>query len=301
MSTPAITAGQQLRAYLMLSGTALCWGANTIFGRLAVGEASPMAVVTFRWLGVVILIALFANRYVRRDWPNLKGRLVFIFAMGALGFAMFNGMFYVAAHYTTALNMGILQGSIPVFVLIGGFIVFRAGVTRLQMIGVAVTIVGVVTVATGGKLGQLAGLGVGLGDGLMILACMLYAGYTVGLRKRPAASAMGLFTLFAAAAFIASLPMVAIEAALGHFQMPTAKGWAVIGMVTLFPSFLAQIFFMNGVEAIGPGRAGVFVNLVPVFSAILAVAILGEPFQLFHAAALTLVLGGIYLSERGKA
>lgn len=294
-------AGGQLRAYLMLSGTALCWGANTIFGRLAVGEASPMAVVTFRWLGVVVLIALFAGRHVRQDWPSLKGRLGFIFAMGALGFALFNGMFYIAAHSTTALNMGILQGSIPVFVLIGSYVVFRARVSTLQTLGVVTTLVGVVTVATGGRVGQLAGLGVNIGDGLMILACILYAGYTVGLRNRPKASALALFTLLAASAFLASLPMVAVEAALGHFQWPTPKGWIVISLVTLFPSFLAQIFFMHGVEAIGPGRAGVFVNLVPVFSAILAVAILNEPFEVFHAVALALVLGGIYLSERGKA
>ena len=230
------TAASHVRAYLMLAGTSLCWGANTVFGRLAVGEASPMAVVLFRWLGVVILIALFANKHVRHDWPVLKPKLGFIFLMGALGFAAFNGMFYVAAHSTTALNMGILQGSIPVFVLLGSYVVFRSPVGRLQALGVVVTIVGVVTVATGGRLGQLSGLGVNAGDGLM----------------------------------------------------------------TLFPSFLAQLFFMHGVEAIGPGRAGVFVNLVPVFSAILAVAILGEPFKFYHAVALVLVLGGIYLSERGK-
>lgn len=301
-STPdaSAPAASHWRAYLMLSGTALCWGANTVFGRLAVGEASPMAVVCLRWFGVLVLIALFANRYVRQDWPSLRQRLPFIFAMGTLGFALFNGVFYIAAHFTTAVNIGILQGSIPVFVLLGSFVIYRTRVSSLQFIGVIVTLVGVVTVALGGKLGALAGLGVNIGDGLMIFACMLYAGYTVGLRKRPAASALGLFTLFAASAFIASLPMAAAEYTLGHFQWPTAKGWIVISLITLFPSFLAQILFMNGVEAIGPARAGVFVNLVPVFAAILAVLVLSEPFEIFHAIALALVLGGIYLSERGK-
>ena len=67
------------------------------------------------------------------------------------------------------------------------------------------------------------------------------------------------------------------------------------------PSFLAQICFIRGVELIGPGRAGVFVNLVPVFASIMAVGFLKEPFEGFHALALALVLGGIWLSERGKA
>ena len=259
-----------------------------------------MAVVMFRWLGVVILVLLFASKYVRQDWPALRTRLVFIFIMGGLGFTTFNGLFYLAAHTTTAINIGILQGSIPVFVLLGAFIAYRTRVTTLQMLGVVLTLIGVATVASAGNLGDLANLAVNLGDGLMIVACFLYAGYTVGLRRRPSASALGLFTLFAFAALITSLPLVAAEYAFGHFQWPTTKGWVVIALITLFPSFLAQIFFMNGVEAIGPARAGVFVNLVPVFSPILAVIVLDEPFKMFHAAALTLVLVGIWLSERSK-
>jgi drug/metabolite transporter (DMT)-like permease len=86
----------------------------------------------------------------------------------------------------------------------------------------------------------------------------------------------------------------------GALQWPTAKGLAVLLYVGLFPSLLSQIFFMRGVELIGPGRAGLFVNLVPVFGAMMAVALLGEPFALYHAAGLVLVLGGIALAERGK-
>ncbi len=293
-------ATSNLKAYAMLSVTAMCWGANALFSRMAAGEVSPMAVVLLRWVGVSILLALFASRYVRRDWVALRPRLPFLFAMGALGFAGFNGLFYVSGHYTTAVNIGILQGSIPGIVLLGTFLAHGARISRMQAVGVAVTIFGVATVASGGNLGGLAGLGVNLGDGLMIIACVLYAGYTVALRDRPATSAMGLFTVLTAAALVTSLPLAATEYALGHFQWPTPKGWLVVGLITLFPSFLAQIFFIHGVEAIGPGRAGVFVNLVPVFAAVLAVMILSEPFELYHGAALGLVLGGIWLSERGK-
>ncbi len=134
----------------------------------------------------------------------------------------------------------------------------------------------------------------------MIAACGLYAGYMLGLRRRPPASALGLFTVMAGAAFLASLPLALIEAALGRFQWPTPFGWVILALVTLFPSFLAQIFFIQGVALIGPSRAGVFVNLVPVFASILALLVLKEPFEPFHGVALCLVLGGIWLSERGK-
>lgn len=289
------------RAYLVLAVAALCWAANAVFGRLAVGEISPMLLVSLRWLGVFLLLCVFARQHVKRDWPVLRTRLKFIGAMGALGFAVFNALFYIAAHSTTAVNLGILQGSVPVFVILGMFLAHRVQVTKIQIAGVIVTLIGVAIVATGGSIERLTELAFNIGDLLMLAACALYAGYTVGLRQRPDASALGLFTLLVAAAFVTTIPLVGVEAWLGQLQWPSPKGWIIVSLVTLFPSFLAQICFMHGVSLIGPNRAGVFVNLVPVFASILAVTFLREPFEYFHAAALLLVLGGIWLSERGKS
>ena len=287
-------------AYLLLTLTALCWGANAIFGRLAVGDVSPMVLVMLRWLLALALLAPLAQGQLRRDWPVLRRRLPFLAAMGALGFTGFNAVYYVAAHYTTAVNIGIIQGSIPVFVLIGAFAVYRTAVTPLQIAGVVVTMLGVVLVGTGGDLARIAALAINRGDLLMVVACLLYAGYTVALQRRPPIAALSLFMALAAAALIASLPLVALEAALGQLQWPTTTGWIIVVLAVLFPSFLAQMFFIRGVELIGPGRAGVFINLVPVFASIMAVAVLGETIAAFQATALVLVLGGIALSEAGK-
>ena len=297
----AAQARANLRAYLLLSFTALCWGGNAVFGRMAVGEISPMALVTARWLGVSLLLALFARQHIRRDWPVLRPHLFAVAMLGILGFTSFNALFYVAAHFTTAVNIGILQGSIPMFILVGALLAYRTRITGVQIAGVLVTMIGVVIVGSGGSLERLAALAINFGDILMIGACLLYSGYTVALRKRPAASALGLFTVMAFAAFVASLPLVFAEFSFGRFQWPTATGWIIVALVTLFPSLVAQVFFIQGVALIGPGRAGIFVNLVPVFASILAVLLLGEPFEPYQAAALALVLGGIWLSERGKA
>jgi drug/metabolite transporter (DMT)-like permease len=300
MTTDTPHAGASGRAYLLLAFTALCWGANAVLGRLAVGEISPMALVTLRWLGALGLLVVFAHAQVRRDWPVLRRRLRFVAVMGAVGFTIFNAMFYVAAHWTTAVNIGIIQGAVPVFVLIGAFAVYRTRVGGLQVAGVLVTMLGVAIVAAGGELVRLAALALNFGDVLMIAACVLYAGYTLGLSRRPPVSPLSLFTGMACAALVSSLPLALAEAALGRWQWPTATGWIIVCLVTVFPSFLAQISFIHGVSLIGPGRAGVFVNLVPVFASILALLILHEPFRLFHAVALALVLGGIWLSEHGK-
>ncbi len=291
----------ETRAYWLLTLTALCWGGNAVFARLAVGEISPMLLVMFRWLGVVILIGIFANRYIRAEWHVLRRHLLYIAAMGALGFTAFNAIFYVAAHSTTAINIGIIQGAIPVFVLIGAFLVHRIKVTLLQFSGVILTLLGVALIASGGSLERLTSMAINRGDGLIVIASALYAGYAVGLLKRPVVSSMALFTAIAASAFIASVPLVAVEVLLGQSQWPTPTGWGIVLLITLFPSFLAQIFFIKGVDLIGPGRAGVFINLVPVFASVLAVILIGESFELFQAIALFAVLGGIWVSERGKA
>jgi len=300
-ATAQIRTSGNLLAYLLLTLTAACWAWNAIFGQLAVGEISPMVLVALRWLGVLALLMVFARDHVRRDWVVLRTRLPFACCMGALGFTSFNALFYIAAHTTSGLNVGILQGTIPVFVLIGAFLAYKTSIGVVQVAGVILTVGGVITIGSGGSLARLASLTLNPGDLFMVLACLLYAGYTVGLRRRPEVSALGFFTVMAAAAFVTSLPLVLIEWSSGMFAPPTAAGWLIVVLVTLFPSFLAQLAFIRGVELIGPSRAGVFVNLVPVFAAILAVNVLDEPFASFHAVALGLVLCGIWLSEWGKA
>lgn len=290
----------QLKAYVLLTLTTLCWGMNAIFSKLAVGHIAPMQLVTFRWLGVVLLLLLFARKQIIKDWPVIRRRLPFLALMGSVGFTTFNAFFYVAAHTTSAINIGILQGAIPVFVLLGSFILFKHRVSPIQLCGVAITIIGVIIVASGGSWQKLQTLSFSEGDIYMLIACVFYAGYSIFLTKRPKASALSIFSVMATAAWLASLPLVAIETFQQGWQPPTQTGWMIVLLVSLLPSLVAQIFFIQGVGIIGPGRAGVFVNLVPVFASLMAVSFLGESFQLYHGLALSLVLGGIGLSEYGK-
>lgn len=295
-----MTDNQHLRAYFFLLVATLCWGLNANFSRLAVGEISPMQVVTFRWLGVVLLMLIFARENIIRDWPILRRHLPFVAVMGGFGFTVFNALFYVAGHHTSAINIGILQGAVPIFVLLGGFLAFDQRITSVQGIGVAITLLGVVIVAAGGNLDELAEFSINRGDLFMLIACFIYAAYSLGLSRGPKVSSLGLFTIMAFVAWLVSLPLVAVETYLQGWQTPSTKGWIIVALITILPSLLAQLFFIFGVKLIGPGRAGTFYNLVPVFASILAVIILKEVFELYHALSLLLVLGGIWLSEKGK-
>jgi drug/metabolite transporter (DMT)-like permease len=286
------------QAYVVLALVALMWGANAIAGRLAVGQVSPMVLTTARWIFACLVLAAYARDDVMRDLPQLLPRWKTVLWMGALGFTAFNALFYEAAHRTTAVNITILQGAIPVLVLLGALLFYRTRITPMQVAGMAITILGVGALATEGDLETLKTMSFNIGDVWMMVACLFYALYTLGLRNRPPVAGLSFFTAMAGVAAVTSLPLLAFEIARGDVVWPTTTGWLIIVYVGLFPSLLAQIMFIRGVELIGPGRAGVFVNLVPVFGAMLAVLILREPFTLSSAVALALVLGGIFVAER---
>jgi drug/metabolite transporter (DMT)-like permease len=286
---------------LLLVLTTLIWAGHSIVGRLAVGQIGPMTLTTLRWALALIPILIVARPALRRDWPILRANWPYLAAMGALGYTAFNALFYVAAHRTSALNLSIIQGAIPALVLIGARVFLGARFTALQALGALTTMIGVAAIAAQGDLRRLAALAFNEGDVMILVAAILYAGYTIGLRERPRVSGMSLLAGMAVAAFVTSVPLMIWEIASGGFIWPTAAGLALLVYVALGPAFVSQIFFMRGVELIGPGRAGVFVNLVPVFGAIMAVVILGEPFAAYHVVALVLVVGGIAIAQRGSS
>jgi drug/metabolite transporter (DMT)-like permease len=284
-------------AYLLLCFAMACWGANSVAGRLAIGQVSPMFITCFRWAAVSALLLPFTAAQLREAGPALRANWLKLLLMAACGFAAFNALFYVAAHHTTAVNMSILQGSIPVYVVIGAAILHRVGVGPIQVAGIVATLVGVVVVATGGHPATLASFGFNLGDGLILIACFLYAGYTLALRNRPRIPSLALFAVLAFLAFLASLPLLAWEIAAGAVQWPTLEGWALLAFIAIFPSFLSQVAYMRGVELIGPGRASLFTNFVPIFGAFFGVILLDEPFRPYHVVALFLVVAGILVAE----
>ena len=284
---------------LLLVLTTLIWAGHSIVGRLAVGQIGPMTLTCLRWALALVPLIVAARPSLRRDWPALRARWPYVVAMGAFGYTIFNALFYLAAHRTSALNLSIIQGAMPALVLIGAHAFLGLRFTGLQATGAGVTMVGVAAIAAQGDPARLLSLSFNEGDVLMLIATVLYAGFTVALRERPTVSALSMLAGMAAAALTTSIPLMIWEIASGGFIWPTAVGFATLVYAAFGPSFASQLFFLRGVELIGPGRAGVFVNLVPVFGAIMAVALLGEPFAPYHVVALILVVGGIAIAQWG--
>ena len=289
-------------ATLLLTLTALLWGGNAVAGKFAVGHISPLLLTAARWgLASVILIVL-GRRHLLRDWPLIRARLPYLFAMGTLGFAAFNGLFYTALLYTTAINTTIIQAGMPMFIFILGFLFFRERTSRAQAMGYSLTLTGVAVAAFRGEFGQSASLDINRGDLIMLAAALLYAAYSVALKAKPKIHWLSFLAVLVTSAALAALPMALYESTTEGFIWPaTVTGWSVVAYTAIFPSILAQGFYIRGVELLGGNKSALYLNLVPIFGALFSVILLGENFHLFHGVALTLVIAGIMLARRLSA
>jgi drug/metabolite transporter (DMT)-like permease len=288
-----------VQARVMLVLTTLFWGGNAVAGKLAVGEISPFVLTFLRWTLAALVVLGFALPHLRRDWPTIRARLPFLAAMGAMGFTVFAGLLYYGLVTTTAINATIIQAAMPMFIFVLNFLIFRTATTPLQALGYSLTLLGVALAAGRGYLMGLLALDFNFGDLLVILASITYAGYSVALRRKPALHWLSFVAVLFVAGALASLPLVAVEMATGTAIWPhSPMAWTVLAFVILFPSLLAQAFFIRGNEVLGSNAAGLFLNLIPIMGALLSILLLGERFELFHATSLALVLGGIALAQR---
>lgn len=286
-------------AHVHLVAATLMWSGNSVAGRLIVGEASPMVVTALRWGLTSAVLATFMGPRLAQDWHLLRPKLWLLVLLGLGGYTGFNALFYAAAYTTSAINMSILQGAIPLFVFLIAVTFLGQRLRAAQIAGLALGVAGVIAVATDLDLTRLRDLSFKTGDLFILIASALYAIYTVLLRRRPAVGGLSLFSVMASAATLASLPLIVGEGLLGTLQWPTPKGWLILGYIAIFPSFLGQLHFMRAVQQIGPARAGLFTNLVPVMGALMGAAI-GEHFGPAQIAGLVLVVGGILWAEKAS-
>ena len=169
---------------LLLIATTLCWAFNTIFGQLAVGEISPLQIVPLRWIFVSVFLWVTFGSQVRSKWNLIKPQIIKIIFMAFMGFSGFNILFYTASHETTAINIGIIQGAVPIFVIIGAYISYGTKVNLIQSIGVTISLFGVIIVTLSGDINSLLELEINRGDLVMLFACFMYSYYTIALKSR---------------------------------------------------------------------------------------------------------------------
>jgi len=285
--------------YLLLTLTPLFWAGNWVLGRAMRHDMPPVAMGFWRWTLALAILLPFALPELRRQWHVVRANAWTLAALGCLGAVLFNTMLYVGLQYTAATN-GVLFNSIsPVLIALLSSLLFREHLGGTQWLGVCVSVAGVVTIVCRGDATMLMGLAFNRGDLWLIAAMVLWSVYTLVLRRRPAQLSD---VAFLASMLLLSQPVLAPlylyeYLARGGFALTPGTVSALAYYATL-PSIVAYLFWNRAVADVGANRAGLFVHLMPVYGAVLAVAFLGERLYEYLVMGAALIFGGIWLTTR---
>ena len=285
---------------LLLAGSALCWALNIIVGRATRDAVPPIALGFLRWGLALAVIAPVAWPRLKVDAPELKRSWPLLALLGAIGICGYNVLAYVALHHTSAINASLLQSALPALAMLWGLILFRDRQGPLQLLGLALSLIGVAVIIAQGRLDVLARLQFNLGDGLMVAGLGLYGLYSVLLRRRPPVHPLSFLAATFASGALCLAPLAAAEYAGGARVLWSPTVIAALAFLALFPSFVAYLCFNRGVELIGAARAAQYNHLIPAFGSLMAVALLGEPFHLYQLAGIGMIFAGILLASRRR-
>lgn len=286
--------------YLVLTLAPLCWAANIVLARGVVELIPPAAFAFWRWSLAALLVAPFARRHLAADREALARGWKRLLLLAVLGISSFNALLYTAVHTTTAINGALIQTSMPAVIAVLTLGLYRERLTLRQTAGIGLCIAGAVLVVLRGELHTLQTTGVATGDLLMVAAVICYGLYSVLLRRRPAIHPLSFLAATFALGAAGLLPAYLVELAFaGGFALTGEVALSIL-FVALFPSIVAYFCWNKGVDRVGPNRAGLFVNLIPVFASLLSTWLLGESVRGFHIAGMALIAGGMALFYQSR-
>jgi drug/metabolite transporter (DMT)-like permease len=286
------------RPGLLLTLTSVFWAGNFVLGRAIVGVVPPVTLACLRWSLASLIFLPFAWPHLRAEAPQIAKSWRIIVFLGFIGAGCYNTLSYLGLVSTEALNGLVMNAAGPMFIALTAWSLFGDRLLIGQLIGMTMGFAGVLLIIGKGNLASLAAFKFNPGDILLVGAMFTWSIYTAFLRKRPPISWQSLsWTIYAVAA-VSNLPFALIEHALGYTMRADFATAATAGYAAIFPSLIAYIFYNRGVELLGPARAGLYLFLVPVFGALLAMVFLGEKLYPFHALGFALIVAGVLVGSR---
>jgi drug/metabolite transporter (DMT)-like permease len=285
-------------ASLLLTLTMLFWAGNSVVARGIHETVPPIALAWLRWTLAAIIVLPFAWPHLRRDWPVIRANWPIILLLGSIGAGTFIAIYYYGISKTSAINALVINSAVPLLIPLAAFAMYRERINRFQALGIGLSLIGVLEVLFKGDLQVLAALDLNYGDLWVLLAMVVWAVYTALLRKQPPIHWLSFAAISFCIASLINLPIFIGEHLLYRQIHWTPQGVMAILYVGTLPSATAQIFYIRGVELIGASRAGVFLHLIPMFGAIMAILFLGEALHMYHFAGFALILAGVWLASR---
>ncbi len=295
---PPTTNRSRLLAYVLLVIAVASWGASWAAARAVYQEVTAFALAFWRLLIAGVILFPFAVRHARADLPAAAKHWKWLAFFGISGMGAFPILGYLSLRYTTALNVSLLNASLPLFVIPLAWVIRRDTARGRQLAGLVLSLAGSLVIISAGDPAAIASLSLNPGDLLALAAIALWALYTVMLDQRPRMHPLS-FTFFSFVFAIAfSAPFYAWDVMSGSTITINIRTVSAIGFLAVFPSVIAYLCWNHAVPIVGPNVASFFNPLGPVFGALAAVLVLGEQIHGYHLAGFMLVLAGLVLTSK---
>jgi drug/metabolite transporter (DMT)-like permease len=287
-------------AYLLLTFSVLFWAGNFIIGKFAaLFEIPPLTLNVFRWITVWLILMPFTYKEIYNNLTYIKKNWLIISFMGLITISTFNSVVYVALNYTQVINAVLVLAAIPVATIIFSSFMNIEKTNIFQLLGLFLSILGIGSIISNGDYQKIISLNLNKGDLWMLVCVITWALYSTLLKKNNFKfSQFTLIQLMVSAGLLFLFPQLFYEKSIGLEVNFNKAFFIILFYVVIFPAIAAYYCWQKGVEIIGPNRASMFIQLMPLFSAAMAIVIFKEKFELYHFVGAAFIVSGIYLSNK---
>ena len=289
-------------AYILLILTTLFWSGNFIVGKAAsIYEIPPFSLNFFRWFFAGLILMPFTIKEIINKKNYILNNIGFFIILGITSITIFNSIVYYSLYYTQVISGVLMISTIPVWIIFISSILNIEKTNLFQIIGVILSLTGVLFIITKADIDLIQNLDFNKGDLTMVIAMFSWALYSALLKKKKyEISQITLLQVVIICGLVFLIPIYFIEMSMGYFIKLGKPFYLTLTYVVIFPGIASFFFWIKGISIIGANRAGVFLHLMPIFGAIMAMIIFDEKFMFYHFLGAIFIILGITLSNKKK-
>ena len=289
-----------LIAYIYLLLTVTFWAGNFIVGKYAsYYEVPPFSLNFYRWFFAWLILAPFTIPEILKHKKYIKQNYKLFLILGVTSITVFNSIVYYSLNFTQVISGVLMISTIPVMIMLFSSLLKIEKTNTFQIFGVLFSFTGVILIITKANLEILKNLDFNKGDITMVIAMFSWALYSALLKKQThKLSQLSLLEVIITFGLIFLIPIYLVEYQLGYRINLEKPFILILGYVVLFPGLASFMLWIKGISMIGANRSGVFLHLMPILSAIMAMIIFKEKFMIYHVLGAIFIITGIFLSNR---
>jgi len=291
---------QNTKAYIMLVCASLFWAGNFIVGKYAfLTDIPPLSLVFYRWTLVWFILLPFTYKEIIKYKDIILKNLPILFLLGFTSVGLFNSFTYLALIHTQVINASLFNAAIPAIIILLCFLFKVEKTNKFQILGLIISVLGIIAIITKLKLDILLSLNFNKGDLIMVGGALTWGIYSTLLkRKKFTLPLLTLVHVICTLGLISVLPQFLYEYTNGQVIKFDINLVYTLIFLALFPSIGSYYCWAGAVSIVGANRAGISLSLIPLFSTIFAIGIYDEKFQFFHLIGAILIILGLFLSNK---